>query len=80
MSEAKNQKHIGVTCDACGKKDFTGPRFKCQQCYDFDLCWNCVATGMTMMPVPVQPVSASVRIGGAGRIVQHGNMRDAMSK
>lgn len=30
-----------ANCDGCGWQLFTGPRFKCNVCYDYDLCVNC---------------------------------------
>lgn len=38
---------IGVSCDACGKGSFSGKRYKCLVCYDFDLCAECYETGET---------------------------------
>ena len=32
---------VGVSCDACGKSSFSGRRYKCLTCYDFDLCAEC---------------------------------------
>ncbi|KAJ3380592.1 hypothetical protein HDU92_005883, partial [Lobulomyces angularis] len=32
---------FGVTCDHCNKSNFTGVRFKCKICDDYDLCSNC---------------------------------------
>ena len=37
----------GVSCDACGKGSFSGKRYKCLVCYDFDLCAECYETGET---------------------------------
>ena len=37
----------GVSCDACGKSGFTGKRYKCLSCYDFDLCQECFEAGET---------------------------------
>ena len=37
----------GVSCDACGKGGFSGKRFKCLLCYDFDLCSDCHEAGET---------------------------------
>lgn len=33
--------HLGVHCDSCGQADFSGDRFMCLLCDDFDLCTNC---------------------------------------
>lgn len=38
---------LGVSCDACGKGGFSGKRFKCLLCYDFDLCSDCHEAGET---------------------------------
>eukprot|EP00004_Rigifila_ramosa_P004722 TRINITY_DN151_c0_g1_i4.p1 TRINITY_DN151_c0_g1~~TRINITY_DN151_c0_g1_i4.p1 ORF type:complete len:220 (-),score=15.61 TRINITY_DN151_c0_g1_i4:192-824(-) len=38
--------HVGVTCDGCGKRDFSGGRHKCDVCHDYDLCDDCQATGV----------------------------------
>ena len=35
----------GVSCDACGKSNFPGKRYKCLICYDFDLCSDCYDGG-----------------------------------
>lgn len=34
-------KHMGVSCDSCGKRDFKGFRYKCLECKDYDLCDLC---------------------------------------
>eukprot|EP01080_Neovahlkampfia_damariscottae_P009234 gene9234-1320_t len=33
--------HTGIACDNCKKQNFTGKRFQCTQCDDFDLCEDC---------------------------------------
>lgn len=36
--------HEGVTCDPCGKNNFSGLRYKCLVCLDYDLCAQCFDT------------------------------------
>ncbi|VDN17792.1 unnamed protein product [Gongylonema pulchrum] len=31
----------GVSCDGCMAQNFSGDRFKCLRCYDYDLCEHC---------------------------------------
>lgn len=33
--------HEGVSCDICTKSNFSGKRYKCLICYDFDQCETC---------------------------------------
>ncbi|VDM45665.1 unnamed protein product [Toxocara canis] len=35
--------HQGVSCDGCMAPNFSGDRYKCLRCYDFDLCARCYA-------------------------------------
>jgi len=39
--EAGTQVHVGVTCDCCEATPIIGPRFKCENCHDYDLCGSC---------------------------------------
>lgn len=39
--------HEGVTCDACSRADFRGKRYKCLNCYDYDLCETCYEEAVT---------------------------------
>ncbi|DBA03140.1 TPA: hypothetical protein N0F65_003860 [Lagenidium giganteum] len=36
-------RHLGFICDSCGETDFTGPRYNCTMCSDYDLCQPCNA-------------------------------------
>ena len=36
--------HVGVHCDAC-RGNVYGTRFKCTECFDYDLCWECHGKG-----------------------------------
>lgn len=38
-------RHEGVSCDSCMKGNFTGKRYKCLICYDYDLCASCYEAG-----------------------------------
>ncbi|XP_013403674.1 E3 ubiquitin-protein ligase KCMF1 isoform X2 [Lingula anatina] len=40
-------RHEGVSCDSCLKGNFTGRRYKCLICYDYDLCAACYESGAT---------------------------------
>lgn len=43
--DAKNTayRHRGITCDGCGQTPIQGVRWRCLNCYDFDLCSACEA-------------------------------------
>lgn len=34
-------RHVGILCDGCQRRDFSGVRYKCRQCDNFDLCGPC---------------------------------------
>ncbi|KAK1947919.1 Ubiquitin carboxyl-terminal hydrolase 12 [Phytophthora citrophthora] len=36
-------RHLGFICDSCGETDFSGARFNCAVCSDYDLCAACNA-------------------------------------
>ncbi|KAG6609791.1 Ubiquitin carboxyl-terminal hydrolase and/or F-box protein [Phytophthora cinnamomi] len=36
-------RHLGFICDSCGETDFTGARYNCAVCSDYDLCAACNA-------------------------------------
>jgi len=37
-------RHFGVVCDGCEQDNFTGDRYKCNNCPDFDYCGQCFNT------------------------------------
>ncbi|KAL1421081.1 hypothetical protein MTO96_023508 [Rhipicephalus appendiculatus] len=42
---ASDVKFEGIHCDACCRRDITGTRWKCEVCYDYDLCNDCYKRG-----------------------------------
>lgn len=38
-------KNAGIVCDGCGAEEFTGARYHCCECDDFDLCAKCHDAG-----------------------------------
>ncbi|CAM9309707.1 unnamed protein product [Scytosiphon promiscuus] len=34
-------RHLAFICDSCGTQDFSGPRYHCRTCPDYDLCQKC---------------------------------------
>ncbi|GBC05697.1 hypothetical protein RclHR1_06380008 [Rhizophagus clarus] len=34
--------HAGIACNYCGKSEWKGPRYKCSECPDYDLCFDCI--------------------------------------
>jgi hypothetical protein len=41
IEETNQEPHKGVACDKCGKQNFTGKRYQCTSCSDYDLCETC---------------------------------------
>jgi hypothetical protein len=41
-----NELNINVTCNNCLKSNFSGPRYICSECYNFNLCNSCQERGM----------------------------------
>ena len=51
--------HAGVNCDQCAARNFSGKRFKCLVCPDFDLCEACESKGNHEHPM-LQVISADL--------------------
>jgi hypothetical protein len=41
LREMIQRPHLSYMCDRCGTSNFTGTRYKCRQCRDYDLCKDC---------------------------------------
>ncbi len=64
--------HRGVTCDGCGIKNFTGARYRCNVCSDYDLCSNCYQNDASSLNhVPEHPVTAILPPGTLLYLDQH---------
>ena len=44
------QAHVGISCASCRAKPIRGPRFKCSECSNFNLCADCYALRATIHP------------------------------
>ena len=36
-------RNLTVTCNLCNQKHFFGKRYQCRQCFDYNVCSNCLA-------------------------------------
>jgi next-to-BRCA1 protein 1 len=61
--EETNPVHAGVVCDGCGKRGFSGIRFKCSVCPDFDLCEVCETKGIHDSNHPMTRIIKPVNYG-----------------
>lgn len=43
--------HKGVRCDNCSKQSIQGKRYKCLECFDYDLCETCEAKNIHEHPM-----------------------------
>ncbi|GES86097.1 polyubiquitin 4 [Rhizophagus clarus] len=34
--------HVGIACNYCGKSEWKGARYKCSECLNYDLCYECI--------------------------------------
>ncbi len=42
-AESQGNVHRGISCDRCGRTPILGNRYKCTNCFDYDLCEDCEA-------------------------------------
>jgi hypothetical protein len=45
VQNRESLRHFGVGCSDCGTLDFTGFRYQCEQCPNFNFCESCEAKG-----------------------------------
>jgi len=50
ISVPKDMVHVGVHCNICKAKPIVGPRFKCLNCADFDMCFKCATSSSAHPP------------------------------
>jgi hypothetical protein len=73
--------HMGIVCDGCGKTDgdFTGRRYHCEDCSDFDLCCECFEADVetldhlsshSMKPIDAPQQSPSKQQGAADLVIE----------
>lgn len=43
QAQISGYKHRGVVCDSCNTTPIAGVRYRCANCYDYDLCQSCEA-------------------------------------
>lgn len=67
--QGQYQKHVGVTCDGC-HGEVVGFRYKCIQCFNFDLCATCESRGLHPEHCMIRfPVSTSYKREGTNHLV-----------
>ena len=56
-----------MSCDNCMKSNFTGKRYKCLICYDFDLCSECYDQSQALLgssnPLSTQETGGTTLLG-----------------
>eukprot|EP00178_Gracilaria_changii_P021601 TRINITY_DN640_c0_g1_i1.p1 TRINITY_DN640_c0_g1~~TRINITY_DN640_c0_g1_i1.p1 ORF type:complete len:491 (+),score=64.54 TRINITY_DN640_c0_g1_i1:208-1680(+) len=52
--------HFSALCDGCRVTGIRGARYKCQKCFDYDLCWDCYRVGRHEL---THPFSMIARVG-----------------
>ena len=43
-AQEEEEVHYGVRCDGCRMEPIRGERYKCDTCYNYDHCRQCVST------------------------------------
>jgi hypothetical protein len=63
---AKSSTSHECTCDGCRRTHFEGTRYKCADCYDFDLCKTCYANNLHDLSHPFlqidRPGASAIRL------------------
>lgn len=63
--------HNGINCDGCKKANFSGARYRCSTCPDYDLCSDCILRCSSLhqpdhlflrIDTPIEPSSAPPQI------------------
>jgi len=44
--EASEEIHKNIICDGCEQNPLVGPRYKCKECPDYDLCSQCIGQNL----------------------------------
>ena len=57
----ENEIHLNTKCDGCGMMPLIGLKYKCNECYDFDLCSRCYDKNLLKYNLTDPSVSTKMR-------------------